>query len=185
MALLKIARMGHPILMKSAEMVEDPKNPALIDLVEDMFETMFDAPGIGLAAPQVHIPLRIVVYYVPESRAEDSADGGVSPTVLINPQLEPIGNGSETDTIIMREGCLSLPGMSGLVRRPKRVALKAVDLDGKSIECELEGYHARVVQHECDHLDGILYPMRMDDLSSFGYDNEMQNESQPDTGDDE
>jgi peptide deformylase len=181
LALLKIARMGHPILMNPAELVSDPCDPALAQLAEDMFETMFDAPGVGLAAPQVHIPRRVVVYYVPESRSNDENEAdlsGVPPTVLINPELELLGDTTEEDMIYMREGCLSLPGMSGLVRRPKRIGLKALDLKGKIIERELDGYHARVVQHECDHLEGILYPMRMDDLSSFGYDSEMQPQSE-------
>lgn len=172
MALLKIARMGHPILMKPAEYIEDPGDPALAKLAEDMIDTMFDAPGVGLAGPQVHVSRRILVYYIPDDRSDDPEHDNVPPTVLINPVLEPLEEISEQSTTVMREACLSLPGMSGLVRRYKRIGLTALDLKGKPIERELDGFHARVVQHECDHLDGIVYPMRMDDLSSFGYDSE-------------
>lgn len=168
MALLKIARMGHPILSRVADHVPDPTDSAIIVLAEDMAETMLDAPGVGLAAPQVHVPLRVVTYYVPEERTgEGEAPQGL--TALINPELTPLGN--ETD--IAREACLSLPGMSGLVERYTHIGLKAQDLKGNTIEKEVSGYHARVLQHECDHLDGVLYPMRMDDLSSFGYSEEM------------
>ncbi len=172
MALLKIARMGHPILMKPAEYIEDPTDPALAQLAVDMFETMFDAPGVGLAGPQVHVSRRIVVYYIPEDRGDDPEPDAFPPTVLINPVLEPLDTVSQGSTSVMREACLSLPGMSGLVRRHKRIGLTAQNLQGQTIERELDGFHARIVQHECDHLDGIVYPMRMDDLSSFGYDSE-------------
>lgn len=169
MALLKIARMGHPILSQPADPVVDPTNPAIASLVEDMFDTMLDAPGVGLAAPQVHIPLRVVVYYVPEGRAPEEEGGAVGLSALINPVLTPLCE--EQDTA--RESCLSLPGMSGLVPRYKLINLRALDLDGNTIEQTVSGFHARLLQHECDHLDGMLYPMRMDDLSSFGYTEEQ------------
>ncbi len=177
MALLKIARMGHPILMKPADPVVNFDDPELITLVKDMLETMFDAPGVGLAAPQVHVSRRVVVYYVPEGRDEGENPRGVAPTVLLNPVITPLGEGEDA-FCTLREGCLSLPGMSGLVRRPKRIMLASTDFDGTTSEKELDGFHARVVQHECDHLDGILYPMRMDDLVSFGYDKEMLEEDE-------
>ncbi len=171
MALLKIARMGHPVLSVPADPVDEPTDPAIAQLVEDMFDTMLDAPGVGLAAPQVHVPLRVVVYYVPEARATegDQENGGVDLTALINPVLTPLGD----DTDLGREACLSLPGMSGLVPRFKRIGVRALDLAGNTVEREASGYHARLLQHECDHLDGILYPMRMDDLTSFGYSDEL------------
>lgn len=173
MSILKIARMGHPVLMQKAQSVEDPTSPEIHCLVEDMVETMYDAPGVGLAAPQVHVGLRVVVFHVPRGRSdgEDGA-GSVPLTVLINPVIEPIGE--EMNTAF--EGCLSLPGMIGKVARYTHIKYSALGLDGKPFEREASGFHARVVQHECDHLDGVLYPMRMDDLKTFGYVEDMQKE---------
>lgn len=167
MALLKIARMGNPVLMARAAAVSDPSAPEIATLIRDMVETMADADGVGLAAPQVHVGLRVVVYYIPASRADDGKKVGLR--VLINPIVESLG----TETSVDREGCLSLPGMSGMVRRPQRIRLSYRNQEGDSLEEEIAGYHARVVQHECDHLDGILYPMRMDDLGSLGYVDEL------------
>ncbi len=170
--ILKIARMGHPVLRAAADPVENPSDPEIKRLVEDMIDTMHDAPGVGLAAPQVHVPLRVVVFHVPRGRdAQEAPEGeGIPLTVLINPEIEPIGD--ETDDAF--EGCLSLPGMTGKVSRYSKIKYRGVGLDGVLIEREASGFHARVVQHECDHLDGILYPQRMDDLSTFGYVEEMQ-----------
>jgi peptide deformylase len=183
MAILRIARMGHPVLMRVAEPVADPKAPEIRRLIADMVDTMADAPGIGLAAPQVHVPKRLVIFHVPESRAGAAAEaraddqGGPAPadveavpmTVLINPVVEPLDEEKETGV----EGCLSLPGMLGMVPRYTRIRYRALVPDGSTIEREASGYHARVVQHECDHLDGILYPMRMTDLTTFGFVDEM------------
>ena len=163
MAILRIARMGHPILMKTAEPVLDATAPPILTLVNDMVETMMDAPGIGLAAPQVHAPLRVVVYRLPEGRVP--LDETRDLTVLINPVITVLDETTELGT----EGCLSLPGMRGLVPRPVRVRVQAETLGGETLDYEARGYHARVVQHECDHLDGILYPMRMESLETFGY----------------
>ncbi|MEQ8504004.1 MAG: peptide deformylase [Rhodospirillales bacterium] len=167
MAILKIARMGHPALMGKAQPVEDPTDPRIHGLIADMVETMADAPGIGLAAPQVHVPLRIVVFRVPGERCEDSKD--VPLTAMINPVIEPLSDETEEDW----EGCLSVPGMTGRVPRHTHIRYSAHGPDGKTFEREARGYHARVVQHECDHLDGVLYPMRMTDLSTFGFVEEM------------
>lgn len=168
MALLKIARMGHPILRRAAEAVADPTAAAVARLVADMIDTMADAGGVGLAAPQVHVALRVVVYHVPAQR---DADGQGQPlTVLINPVLEPIGDGTEAAF----EACLSLPGLAGVVPRHVRVGYRAVGLDGMPVEGEAAGFHARVLQHECDHLDGRLYPMRMADLTTFGFADEIR-----------
>lgn len=175
MAVLKIARMGHPVLMRPAVAADDPSAPEIRVLVHDMIETMRDAPGIGLAAPQVHVPLRVVVYYVPADR-EDSEEGQPL-TVLVNPEITPLSPPSEMHDGI--EGCLSLPAMAGLVPRHARVRVQARALDGTALDYEAEGYHARVVQHECDHLDGILYPMRMTDLSHFGFVEEMRKQVEP------
>lgn len=163
--------MGHPVLRAPAQPVENPSDPDIKRLVDDMIDTMFDAPGVGLAAPQVHVPLRIVVFHVPRGREAQEGEGGDIPvTVLINPEIEPLGQDNEEAF----EGCLSLPGMTGKVKRYSHIRYRGLGLDGEVIEREASGFHARVVQHECDHLDGILYPQRMDDLSSFGYVEEMQ-----------
>lgn len=167
MAILKIARMGHPLLMRVADPIEDPTAPEVQRLAVDMVDTMRDAPGIGLAAPQVHIPRRMVIYYVPEGRDEEGE--GHPLTILINPEITVLDPELETGV----EGCLSLPGMVGAVARPQHIAVKALDLNGQVLDYEAKGYHARVIQHECDHLDGIIYPMRMTDLSSLGYVEEM------------
>lgn len=183
MAILKIARMGHPVLSRTADMVADPTAPDILRLIADMVDTLTDAGGVGLAAPQVHVPKRVVIFHVPESRAREETNGdedesedepeavpeAVPMTVLINPEIEPLDD--ETSSGV--EACLSLPGMMGLVPRYKRIRYKAVTPSGSIIEHEASGFHARVVQHECDHLDGILYPMRMDDLSTFGFSEEM------------
>lgn len=167
MAILKIARMGHPVLMGIAEPVEDPISPEIARLINDMVDTMADAPGIGLAAPQVHVAKRIVIYMVPEDRTRDRE--GHPLTALINPEITVLDDTVEEGG----EGCLSLPGMTGIVARPTRIRVQAMDHQGQALDYEAEGFHARVIQHECDHLDGILYPMRMSDLGQFGYVEEM------------
>jgi len=159
--------MGHPLLMRVADPIEDPTAPEVQRLAADMLDTMHDAPGIGLAAPQVHIPRRMVIYYVPEGRDQDGE--GYPLTILINPEITVLDPELETGP----EGCLSLPGMVGVVARPQHIAVKAQNLEGQILEYEAKGYHARVIQHECDHLDGIIYPMRMTDLFSLGYVEEM------------
>lgn len=171
MAILKIARMGHPVLMRPASPVTDPTSPGIRALVDDMVETMADARGLGLAAPQVHVPLRVVVFRVPEggSNATRPESARRALTVLINPEVTPIGQAMETGW----EGCLSVPGLRGLVPRHAAIRYAGLTPDGTRIECEAEGYHARVVQHECDHLDGVLYPMRMADLSKLVFESEF------------
>lgn len=170
MAIRKIARMGHPVLRQVADPVPELRGPAIRLLVEDMFETMDDAQGTGLAAPQIHESLRVVVFEVGEDRLtgrEDDAPLGRQ--VLFNPEIEVIGDEVETDW----EGCLSVPGMIGAVPRPVRIRYRGLDGSGNAVDRTVSGFHARVVQHECDHLDGILYPMRMPDLRLFGYVEEM------------
>ena len=158
MAILKIARMGHPVLLRRAEPVADPRDPEIRRLAEDMVETMLDAGGVGLAAPQVHMPLRLF--------AVREWEGG---RALINPELEPLGEEVESGW----EGCLSIPGLRGCVPRAKRVRWRAQDLDGREIGGEAEGMSARVLQHEYDHLEGTLYTMRMPDLTLLGFDQEL------------
>ena len=182
MAILKVARMGHPVLNRTADAVEDPTAPEIQRLIADMVDTMADAPGIGLAAPQVHVPKRLVIFHIPETRAHqeedengDEAEEAVPMTVLINPEIEALGEERVTGI----EGCLSLPGMVGMVPRFRHIRYKALAPDGSVIEREANGYHARVVQHEYDHLDGILYPQRMEDLSTLGYTDEMDRDELP------
>ena len=170
MAILKIARMGHPVLLRRADPVADPSAPEIRHLVSDMIETMVDAFGTGLAAPQVHVPLRLMVFYVSERRITDAPGDAPAPlTVLINPEIEVIGGETATDW----EGCLSIPGMTGVVPRARRIRYRGVTPEGAAIEREVAGFHARVVQHEYDHLEGILYPMRMTDLSQFAFVEEL------------
>ena len=171
MALLKIAHMGHPILRAVARPVEDPTAPWVRRLVENMIETMEDAAGAGLAAPQVHQSRRIVIFRVPEERLTDMpGDVAQDLTVLINPVIEEIGH----ERALGWEGCLSVPGLRGVVPRQVRVRYRGTGLDGESIERDVEGFHARVVQHECDHLDGILYPQRMTDHRLLVFLEELQ-----------
>ncbi|HEX2939691.1 MAG TPA: peptide deformylase [Rhodopila sp.] len=170
MAILKIARMGHPVLLRNCEPVADPGAPDIRRLVADMMETMMDAPGVGLAAPQVYQPLRLFVFRVPGGRAtQDPDDVAVGNTVLINPVLELLGE----ERVLGWEGCLSIPGLRAAVPRATRVRYRGVDCDGNVIEREASGFHARIVQHEYDHLDGVLYPMRMSDFRYFGFTEEL------------
>lgn len=160
MAILKIARMGHPALARRADPVADPTAPEIAALVADMIETMRDAPGVGLAAPQVHIPLRLVIFQPPEQPL----------TVLANPEIVPLTG----ETELGWEGCLSVPGLRGLVPRRTAIRYSGFGLDGSRIEREATGMHARVVQHECDHLDGVLYPQRIADLGDLIFESELR-----------
>jgi len=174
MAILKIARMGHPILRRRAQEIENPDAPEIRALIGDMLETMEDADGAGLAAPQVHVPLRLVIFHVPPERAEDEGDERPVPlTVLINPVIEPLTEAMELGW----EGCLSVPGLIGAVPRFTRIRYRGVAPDGSAIDRTAEGFHARVVQHECDHLDGILYPQRMTDLSQLMFRDQMRHQA--------
>lgn len=169
--------MGHPVLRMHAAEVADPTAPEIHRLVRDMLETMEDADGAGLAAPQVHVPLRLVIFHVPpedEDEDEDAAESEEPPavplTVLINPVIEPLTEDMEPGW----EGCLSVPGLMGVVPRFTRIRYQGVAPDGSRIDRIAEDFHARVVQHECDHLDGILYPQRMTDLSLLMFREEMR-----------
>lgn len=177
MAILKIARMGNPVLLGRARPVEDPGAAEIRRLVADMVETLLDADGAGLAAPQVHVPLRLFVFRCRPERltgAPEDIPTGPGVQVLINPEVEPAGE--EVD--VAWEGCLSIPGLRGAVPRPARVRYRGVDLEGNRIERTVAGFHARVVQHEYDHLEGILYPMRMDDFALFGFTDEIARAAQ-------
>jgi len=176
MAILKIARMGHPVLATPARLVSDPRVPEIRRLVNDMVETMIDANGAGLAAPQVHVPLRVVVFQAPEERSdpglsEDERFDQTAPlTVLINPEIAILDPEPEGGW----EGCLSVPGLRGWVERPAHIRYRGLGIDGEKIERVARGFHARVVQHECDHLEGRLYTSRMSDLSRLIFESEIR-----------
>ena len=172
MAILKIARMGHPTLKGIAAKVADPKASEIHDLIKDMRETMEDAGGVGLAAPQVHIPLRLVIFQIPPTVSETGGDDVEPPIsqVLINPIITPLSEDMELGW----EGCLSVPEMRGAVPRYAHIRYQGVDEQGIEMDREVHGFHARVVQHECDHLDGVLYPMRMKNLTSLHFVSEMR-----------
>ena len=174
MAILKIARMGHPVLATPAAPVSDPTAPEIRRLVNDMIETMADANGAGLAAPQIHVPLRVVVFQAPGERTPEGGDEAFDHTapltVLINPEIAVMDQTPEGGW----EGCLSVPGLRGWVERPGLIRYRGFGLDGKLIERAARGFHARVVQHECDHLDGRLYPSRMTDLGKLVFESEIR-----------
>jgi peptide deformylase len=164
MAVHEILKMGDARLLRVARPVTEFGTPELRELVADMFETMKAAQGAGLAAPQIGVDLRLVIFgYERITRYPDAPP--VPPTVLLNPAIEVLGSEVEEGW----EGCLSVPGLRGVVPRAARIRYRGFDIDGQPIEREAEGFHARVVQHECDHLDGLLYPMRVKDFSRFGF----------------
>ena len=164
MTVRAILKMGDPRLLRVAAPVERFATPELRALVADMFETMRSVNGAGLAAPQIGVDLQLVIFGFNRNERYPEAPA-VPETVLLNPVIEPIGDEVEEGW----EGCLSVPGMRGVVPRFARIRYRGVDVDGRPIEREAEGFHARVVQHECDHLVGTLYPMRIRDFSRFGF----------------
>ena len=155
--------MGHPVLAQVARPV-DRFGPALKELLADMEDTMAELDGAGLAAPQIGVSLRVVIFGVTNNPRYPDAEE-VPFTVLVNPRIERLSEETEEDW----EGCLSVPGLRGIVPRFTRLRYTGFDGDGRPIDRVAEGFHARVVQHECDHLDGILYPQRMTDMSRFGF----------------
>jgi len=164
MAILKIARLGHPVLLRRADAVPDPASPEMRRLATDMAETMLDANGLGLAAPQVHVPLRLFVMR-----------DGARVFALFNPEIAPLSEEREAAW----EGCLSIPGLRGEVTRARRIAWSGIDAEGRPVSGEADGMAARVMQHEFDHLEGILYPMRMADLSRLGFTEELSRHQAP------
>lgn len=165
MAIRDILRMGDERLLRQADPVTDFDTPELHALIADLFETMRVASGAGLAAPQIGVSLQVVIFGTGESLARYPDAPPVPRTVLINPVLEPLGGEIVEDW----EGCLSVPGLRGVVPRHRRLRYRGFDQYGVAIDRTVEDFHARVVQHECDHLRGILYPMRMRDFTHFGY----------------
>ena len=163
-----ILRMGDPRLLVVSQPVTNLADPALATLIADMFETMHAVNGAGLAAPQVGVALRVVIFGDPDPVAVNPRYPDAPPipqTVLLNPVLQPLDDEMEEGW----EGCRSVPGMRGVVPRYRRLRYTGIDPAGEPIDRTVDGFHARVVQHECDHLDGILYPMRVRDFSRFGF----------------
>ena len=169
MSILKIARLGHPVLFKKTTIIKNLPNIEIQKLINDMTETMLDANGMGLAAPQVHISKQIMIFTIPKEDSEVK-DASVEITALINPKIFNISDDTENDW----EGCLSIPGMSGLVKRFSKIKYEGLDMNGNIIKKTAEGLHARIVQHEYDHLMGILYISRLADSRAFGSNDEIQ-----------
>jgi peptide deformylase len=168
MSVREVLRMGHPVLRERAKPVESYGTPQLRELLQDMKDTMAAQNGAGLAAPQIGVSQRVVIFGVAGNPRYPDAEE-VPFTVLVNPKIVLLGKDVENAW----EGCLSVPGMRGLVPRYTKLRYTGFDVEGNPIDRVAEGFHARVVQHECDHLDGILYPQRMTDLSQFGFNEEL------------
>ncbi|TMH39273.1 MAG: peptide deformylase [Betaproteobacteria bacterium] len=160
----EVLKMGDLRLLEKSQPVKAFGTPQLRELIVDMRDTMAYLNGAGLAAPQIGVSLRVVIFGVTRNPRYPDAEE-VPDTVLVNPVITPIGEEMEEDW----EGCLSVPGMRGVVPRFRRLRYEGFDESGLTIDRSVEGFHARVVQHECDHLDGILYPMRIRDMSQFGF----------------
>jgi peptide deformylase len=168
MAVQPVLRMGDPNLRRVSEPVTRFDDASIPKLIVDLWETMAARGGVGIAAPQIGVPLRIVVFDV-EHNARYPDAPPVPRTVLINPEIGSLDEGMVDGW----EGCLSVPGLRGVVPRYRRIRYRGFDADGGRFEREAEDFHARVVQHECDHLDGVLYPERMRDLSTLGFEQEL------------
>jgi peptide deformylase len=164
MTVREILKMGDPRLLRQSEPITQFGTSELDKLIEDMFDTMYAANGAGLAAPQIGVNLQLVIFGFKQNQRYPDAPP-VPETVLINPELKPLSETMEEDW----EGCLSVPGLRGMVPRWAELHYEGFDQHGKRIVRDVNGFHARVVQHECDHLNGILYPMRIKDFSRFGF----------------
>ena len=168
MPIKEVLKMGHPVLRERAKPVSQFNTPELASLLTDMLDTMQALDGAGLAAPQIGVSLRVVIFAV-ESNPRYPDVEAIPQTILLNPEIIPLSQEQEFGW----EGCLSIPGMRGLVPRYQHVRYRGYNQYGDILEREVHGFHARVVQHEVDHLDGILYPVRMTDLSLFGFEQEQ------------
>ena len=166
MAILKISRLGHPILLQKTKPVKDISGNGVKKIVQDMTETMLDAKGIGLAAPQIYINKQIIIF----RNLEEEKEKEIEITALINPKLTKISDETNNDW----EGCLSIPGMLGLVKRYSKIKYEGYDLEGNIIQRKVEGLYARVVQHEFDHLMGIIYINRLANKNAYGYAEEIE-----------
>ncbi len=176
MSILKVARIGHPVVRTAAQplLKRAFRDPAFQKLIDDMQETLYEYEGVGLAAPQVHEGLRLAVIEIPGS--DERAPAEVPFMVLANPVVTPLGDERENSW----EGCLSVPDLRGVVARYKRVRLEALDRQGKPYSLEAQDFFARVVQHECDHLDGVVYLDRMADMRSLSFLKEFEDHVKPD-----
>jgi peptide deformylase len=181
MSILKVARIGHPVVRTVAKEVPESAlgDAGFQRLIDDMQETMYEYEGVGLAAPQIHEGLRLAVLEVPDS--DDRSETEVPFTVLVNPVITPLGDERETGW----EGCLSIPDLRGLVPRLTRLRLEALDRDGKPYSLEASGFFARVIQHECDHLDGNVYLDRMADMKTLSFIKEFETHVLRDEDEDE
>lgn len=170
MAVRTVLRLGDPRLRQRAQVVADVRDPALRQLIVDLEDTMAACSGAGLAAPQIGVPLRVVLFGGggPNPRYPDAP--AIPRTLLINPVLTPLGPEREEAW----EGCLSVPGLRGRVSRWQRLRYLGIDGEGQPVDRTVEGFHARVVQHECDHLDGLLFPDRLSDPTAFGFIPELE-----------
>ena len=175
MAVQEVIKMGHPLLLARAKEVESFATSELDTLITDMQDTMAALNGAGLAAPQIAVSQRIVIFGISENPRYPEADS-VPETILINPEISIIGTERESAW----EGCLSVPHMRGLVPRYTSIRYRGYDAKGNLIEREAHGFHARVVQHEVDHLDGVLYPLRIEDMKNFGFEDELFSEPHQD-----
>lgn len=164
MAVQTVLKMGDPRLLRTAQPVENFATPELRALIDDLFDTMRATDGVGIAAPQIGVDLQVVIFGF-DQNPRYPEENGVPETVLINPVIVQMDD-DEDDAW---EGCLSVPGLRGVVPRYTKIRYTGFDIDGNLIDREVEGFHARVVQHECDHLIGRLYPTRMRDLTRFGF----------------
>ena len=164
MAIKTILRMGDPRLLEKSQPVSDVHSPDVRHLLQDMFDTMQSAGGVGLAAPQIGVGLQVVIFGFEKSERYPDAPP-VPQTILINPLITPLTDEEELGW----EGCLSVPGLRGEVPRFRKIRYQGIDEAGRTIDRTVEGFHARVVQHECDHLAGMLYPMQMRDMRRFGF----------------
>jgi len=168
MSILKIAKIGHPVLFKKSTLVKKMPQNDLKRLVIDMSHTLIDADGMGLAAPQIYVNKRIIIFRAPS--LENDEEQKINIAVLVNPSYKNDTEEFEDDW----EGCLSIPGMLGKVRRYKKITYKGYNIQGKLVKKSVEGLYARVIQHECDHLDGILYTSKLVDQKSFGFADEIR-----------
>ena len=178
--LLKVARMGHPVLREECAMIDPASiaDPEFQDLIDSMYMTMLEYEGVGLAAPQVHHSLRLVVFH--EAAGLEGPDGGPL-TALINAQIDVLGDGQGA----MWEGCLSIPGLRGKVTRPNHIRLRGLDRNGAEVDLELEDFAAIVTQHECDHLDGVLFIDRLDSTQELAFQEEFDRHMAAEVEDDE
>ena len=171
MSVREVIKMGHSLLLERAQEIDEFDTPELHQLIEDMQDTMAALDGAGLAAPQIAVGKRIIIFGISDNPRYPDADT-VPETILINPEISIIGTERESEW----EGCLSVPKMRGLVPRYTSIRYRGCDVKGNVIEREADGFHARVVQHEVDHLDGILYPFRIENMKNFGFTDELFHE---------